>query len=276
MTTFRSQNSSLTDDLGTLHYSWMDHPDHLRTITFICGYSRSHKDFRLWQKKLAMTGYNVLLFDNRGSGLSKANQPFGFEQHTKDILCLWKHLGITHSAVIGFSMGGLIAQCLASHLHNISTRHISQLVLISTLPSSGYFSPLTGKTFHNPYAPLWHHLEKYFSQRFLKKHPHATQTLHKEVKRLSASTEDSQQLTYQRSAFQQASYKSIHHNHIAMPTLIIHGEDDRIIYPQAADTLHRLIPHTTLILYPQCGHLLLAEQPAKLYADISQFLNSHN
>ena len=43
---------------------------------------------------------------------------------------------------------------------------------------------------------------------------------------------------------------------LAMPVLVLHGEEDRLVPPEAGRELARLSPHATLRIVPNAGHLL--------------------
>ena len=59
---------------------------------------------------------------------------------------------------------------------------------------------------------------------------------------------------------------------ISIPTLIIWGENDKILDPKNASELKNLIPHSKLKLYNKCGHMIALEYPEKLANDCNQFL----
>jgi len=60
---------------------------------------------------------------------------------------------------------------------------------------------------------------------------------------------------------------------IAVPTLILHGRDDHIIAPAAADKFKDAIPGSELVLYPDAGHLPQWEQPERTATDIGSFVD---
>ncbi|MCV3242324.1 3-oxoadipate enol-lactonase [Mesorhizobium sp. ZC-5] len=74
-------------------------------------------DFRIWNDVVARLGdrYRVLLYDKRGHGLSEATPaPYGMADHVNDLAALLDHHGIEKAAVVGLSVGGMIAQGLAA------------------------------------------------------------------------------------------------------------------------------------------------------------------
>jgi pimeloyl-ACP methyl ester carboxylesterase len=59
---------------------------------------------------------------------------------------------------------------------------------------------------------------------------------------------------------------------IATPTLILHGDDDRLLPVSIAERAHRLIPNSRLEIIPNCGHLAPLEQPEAVNRALCEFL----
>src|SRR5919107_6105660 len=73
-------------------------------------------DFRIWQEVVPAFAdrFRVVLYDKRGHGLSDAPPaPYSIDDHTDDLLALLDDLGISRAALVGLSMGGMIAQRMA-------------------------------------------------------------------------------------------------------------------------------------------------------------------
>ncbi|HEY5653134.1 MAG TPA: alpha/beta hydrolase [Pontiella sp.] len=60
---------------------------------------------------------------------------------------------------------------------------------------------------------------------------------------------------------------------IKIPVLLMHGENDRIIPPQATEWLHRNLPKSQIKIFRNAGHALPAHQFAEIIADIRSFLS---
>ena len=58
---------------------------------------------------------------------------------------------------------------------------------------------------------------------------------------------------------------------IAVPTLIICGEEDRLTPVKYSEYLHQQIAHSTLAIVPQAGHYVMREQPEKVNTAIEQW-----
>jgi pimeloyl-ACP methyl ester carboxylesterase len=61
---------------------------------------------------------------------------------------------------------------------------------------------------------------------------------------------------------------------IQVPTLIVHGAEDRLIPVACAQRAHGLIPHSQLQIIAGCGHLPPVEQPDSFNRIISSFLRN--
>jgi len=93
-------------------------------------------DFRIWD---AVVGHlsadsRVIRYDTRGHGLSEATPgPYSMKTLAGDLAALLDHLGAKGAAVVGLSVGGMIAQGLASLRPDL----VSALVLMDTAHKIG-------------------------------------------------------------------------------------------------------------------------------------------
>lgn len=243
-------------------------------VTLINGFSRTRQDFKIWTRILSAQGYATLTLDNRASGQSTCDHLFEFSQFATDIRNLWDYLAISQSHVLGISMGGVIAQILASDPNH----HVSSLIVVSSLADSRHFTPLTPDDPHSPHdpPPLWHPAERYFATAFVSRNPIYISFLAKEIRRHDQDPSRRGQLRLQRKAFADFNVSSIHHHAITAPTLVIHGGDDRVVKTAAANDLVQKIPHAQLKIHPDRGHLLLAENSAELFRDTLEFIKTHS
>jgi pimeloyl-ACP methyl ester carboxylesterase len=59
---------------------------------------------------------------------------------------------------------------------------------------------------------------------------------------------------------------------VAVPTLILHGEEDKYIPVSWARRAHSLIEDSELLVLPRCGHWLTLEKPGEFASAVSEFL----
>ena len=58
---------------------------------------------------------------------------------------------------------------------------------------------------------------------------------------------------------------------LATPTLIVWGDRDRVLIPVSADILHKLMPHSQILMMPGIGHLPMLERPQPSAEDYLRF-----
>jgi pimeloyl-ACP methyl ester carboxylesterase len=75
-------------------------------------------------------------------------------------------------------------------------------------------------------------------------------------------------------AFGRASADALHG--IAVPTLVLQGENDVLVEPASAAKFAAAIPGASSILYPHVGHLPQVEIPQRSAADAAQFLQGRH
>lgn len=88
-------------------------------------------DLQTWRFQVAdlSKSFRVITFDNRGAGRSSApDRPYTISAMAADAVALLDHLGIAKANVVGWSMGGFIAQELAIE----HPTRVSKLVLVAT------------------------------------------------------------------------------------------------------------------------------------------------
>ncbi len=93
-------------------------------------------DFRIWDDVVARLerDFRIVLYDKRGHGLSESTpQPYRLEDHVEDLEALLSHVGIARTAIVGLSVGGLIAQRLAAKRPEL----VSAMVLSNTAHKIG-------------------------------------------------------------------------------------------------------------------------------------------
>ena len=97
----------------------------------------AHSLLWIMQRPALAQRYRVISFDNRGSGRSEVPPgPYSTRQMADDAAGLLDHLGIERAHVIGWSMGGMIAQQLALN----HPQRVGRLVLLASLAKARAYS----------------------------------------------------------------------------------------------------------------------------------------
>ncbi|TPI46474.1 alpha/beta hydrolase [Mesorhizobium sp. B3-1-7] len=223
-------------------------------------------------------GREVILFDNTGISSSSGEVPTSIEEMAADAAAFVKALGPAEVDVLGFSLGGLVAQTLAI----AEPKLVRRLVLVGTGPRSGEgMATLTpeaqeifGATYENP-DHLW--LRVHFSpsqqsqaagRDFLKRFRLRSQGRDPEVSEKVAQAQIEALVKW--GAPRNNPYEYL--KKLAQPTLVVNGGSDVIIYTVNSFILQQNIPNAQLILYPDANHGSLYQYPELFVRHVSMFL----
>ena len=113
-----------------LYYETSDHND-LQSILFISGLGGDH---RTWSKVINHLEhpYNIVTFDNRDACMSeRSSQPYTIKDMADDVAGLLSSMDINKTHIVGYSMGGAIAQEVAISYPDL----VYKLILLSTYTS---------------------------------------------------------------------------------------------------------------------------------------------
>jgi 3-oxoadipate enol-lactonase len=96
-------------------------------VVLICGFGAEVQAWRFNVPELSKH-FRIICFDNRGAGRSSApDEPYSLRQMTDDLAALLDHLGVPAVSLLGWSMGGMIAQLFAvaypSRVRNLALLH---------------------------------------------------------------------------------------------------------------------------------------------------------
>jgi pimeloyl-ACP methyl ester carboxylesterase len=239
-------------------------------VTLLNGYSRSSTDFRSLAKFLGSNGYQVIRVDNRGAGKTENAPGFSVSDMASDVVALWQECGIAQSHLLGISYGGVLSLLIASQHQAL----VKSLLLVSTTPSS-FFLGLDNDLSSQAPDQVVANFTRYFSEKFARENPILFKSLVKETSKAFVDPVLRARSAQQRAALKVFDFTALLHA-IRCPTLILHGEVDGVVTPEAADVMHRAIKQSELELVPEIGHLFLAESPKFFYDRVLKFLQRQN
>jgi pimeloyl-ACP methyl ester carboxylesterase len=222
----------------------------------------------------------VILFDNAGISSTSGEVPSSVEEMAANAAAFIAALGLVKVDVLGFSLGGLVAQELT--LRNPVL--VRRLVLVGTGPRGGEgMATLTpeaqavfGKTYQNP-DDVW--LGVFFTaseasqaagRAFLKRFRLRQQGRDPEVSEKVAPAQITAIGKWGVPRWGAFDYL----REIAQPTLVINGSHDVIVYTANSLILQRNLPNAQLILYPDSNHGSQYQYPALFVADVTRFLDA--
>jgi 3-oxoadipate enol-lactonase len=238
------------------------------TILLINGHMRSSSDFRAMAAFLIKAGWDVITFDNRGSGKTRT-QDFGLNDLVEDVKAVLDFFEIQSAAILGISMGGMIAQLFSAAYPT----YVSVLVLVSTSMVEPQKSK-KGEEWSSDVDVVLGKLEPYFSETFIKKNKLLVRAMAKSIATSMGDGAKMQGSRLQRNSMRGIdTFKSISKR--SGPTLIMHGDCDLIIPLTEARRVNQAISGSEILIYPDAGHLLIAERSAKFYSDAEAFIKKN-
>ena len=221
--------------------------------------------------------HRVITFDNRGLGASEGKTPDTVEAMAHDAVAFIRALGFTQVDLLGFSLGGMVAQVIAAEEPAL----VRKVILAGTGPAGGegivnvtklsYLDTLHAyATFKDPKELL-----------FFTRTAHGKSEAKAFIKRLKERTTDRDKATSIR-AFR-TQLKAIHAfglqkpadlSRIQQPALVANGDDDRMVpTSNSYDLAHRL-PNATLRIYPDAGHGGIFQAHERFVPEALEFLGS--
>jgi pimeloyl-ACP methyl ester carboxylesterase len=210
---------------------------------------------------LAGLGFRVLAADQPGYGLSGTLEPYDMAGMAEAVrrLIVWAAGEDGKALIVGHSMGGMVAQELAAR----TPRHVGALVLAATSPAFGSPDGTWQADFlRSRFAPLDAGLGMAGLAAQLVPAMAGPEALPARLAEAQALMAGVPEATY-RSAlgallrFDRREALA----RIAVPTLVVTGEDDRTAAPEVARRMAARIAGAELAIVPATGHLLMLERP---------------
>ena len=242
-------------------------------VIFLHGFGASLQTWDDWARDLERD-HRVIRYDLPGFGLTGAD-PTGDYTDARSIavlLALMDRLGVARASIVGNSMGGRIAWTFAA-------LHPERTVKLALVSPDGFASP--GLAYGvAPKTPLLMRALPYVLPSFMLRASLAPAYAHPGVvtDTLFARYRDMMLAPGVRGAIVRRMGQQVLVdpapllNRIEAPTLLMWGEEDRMIpFANSADYL-RDLPHATLAALPGVGHLPQEEAPATV-ATLREFLD---
>jgi pimeloyl-ACP methyl ester carboxylesterase len=221
----------------------------------------------------------VILFNNAGVSSSSGEVPTSFEQMGRNAVAFIKALGLQQVDVLGFSIGGFVAQ----EITLAEPKLVRRLILLGTGPRSGVGmdggTPEGNRIFGATYAEpdhLW--LSVFFTpsqasqaagRAFLKRFRLRAKDRDPEVNDKVAPAQRAAIAKW--AAPRERPYDYL--KAIQQPTLVVNGSNDVIIYTMNSFILQQNLPNAQLIIYPDSAHGSHHQYPELFVRHVSMFLS---
>jgi pimeloyl-ACP methyl ester carboxylesterase len=223
--------------------------------------------------------YRVISFDNRGAGgSSKPAGVYRVKMLAADSVGLLDALDVGRAHVLGHSLGGFVAQELAL----AQPARIHKLILAGThhggpgaIPVTPQAAAVLMNRFGDPATLIKNGIEIATAPGFRRRQP----ALAREILRyrLTQPVPQAQFLSQVMAGMDMLTLSRTRvarrMRALAMPSLLLFGEHDRVVPPGNAELMAAKLPDARVKLLRGCGHLFPLEDPQATADAISRFLN---
>lgn len=218
--------------------------------------------------------FRLVLIDNRGIGTSDVPPgPYDTATMSNDVLAVLDELGLTRVHLVGTSLGGMIAQQVVLR----APERIDRLVLVCTTPGGEVAHPLPQATLEliarmpqlAPEEALTLAVRNALADQAAAERPDVVERIlhHRRTVPQDPAGWSAQAAAGTGHALGHA-VAAISH-----PTLVLHGDQDRVVDVRNAGVLGELIPDCRVVVLPGLGHLLFWDDPGRFVAEVITFLN---
>jgi len=219
--------------------------------------------------------HRVIAIDYRGIGLSGGIAPVTVDEMARDTLALIRTMGFDQVDLLGFSLGGFVAQDLALKAPGL----VRKLILAGTGPAGGQGIDRVGAlswplmlkgllTLRDPKTYL-----------FFTSTKSGRQAASAFLKRLKERESDRDKGPTPRALFRQLNAIKAWGRQAAqdlgrlrMPVLVVNGDSDIMVPTELSYDIARRIPHAQLVIYPDAGHGGVFQHHAEFVPKVLEFL----
>ncbi|PVX28773.1 alpha/beta fold hydrolase [Sphingomonas pokkalii] len=221
----------------------------------------------------------LILVNNRGVSSSSGTTPASIFEMARDLLAFVDSLDLSRIDLLGFSLGGFIAQEVVLTRPDL----VHRLILAATGPQGG---------------PNMHGWRKDIADAVRKDMPGAAELLYTFFKPTETSQSAGQAYlgrflarTADRDVASSLQTRDAHYDavcswgvadhaklqrlqSIRQPTFVANGDADAMIPPSLSYLMGGLIPNAEVKIYPDAGHGFLFQHHAEFARDVNTFLNA--
>jgi pimeloyl-ACP methyl ester carboxylesterase len=217
----------------------------------------------------------VVIFDNRGVGFSTGEPPATMEDMVQGSLAFITALGLTDIDVLGWSMGGIVAQGVALAAPDV-VRH-----LVVAGSSAGGVPDLpqpSERTLQAMSKPV--NGEEDFLYLFFPETEKAIAAGRASLRRLEHRLETSHAVVGpdtvrgQLGAISSFTGYWKRQEELALPVLVANGAHDVMIHAYATYAMSQVLPDAKVIIYSDAGHGFLFQHAEDFAHEVNRFLSS--
>ncbi len=252
-----------------------------RPVVLIHGWPSSMEMWEYQIDALVSNGFRVIKYDRRGFG--KSSKPWGgydYDSLAADLKAVLDELDLENAVLVGFSMGG---GEVARYFGRYGATRVSKAVLVgSILPymlktndnpdgvPKEVFEDMANKIKEDRIAFLDGFGKDFFGVNLIN-HPVSGPYL--DYFRMLASVAPQRSTLECAKSFSSTDFRNDVPK-ISVPTLIIHGDADKIVpIAVSSDKTAKMVPNNRYLRYEGASHGLFKTHADQLNADIIKFIN---
>ena len=223
--------------------------------------------------QLART-HRVILLDNRGTGQTRVRNVVvhRVSAMAADIAAVLDAAGETSAHMVGFSMGGMIAQQFAIDF----PQRLRSLTLLGTHPGGMWAVQASARVRQLLFAKA--HMAADESLRQMRPHTYGVRTpdaLFEEDALVRLANQPTAR-DYQAQLYGLIYWSAYQHlQQVTVPTLVMHGLQDALIPPANGRLIASRLPRATLLELPEASHWLMTDCNAECLQAIEQHLQTN-
>jgi 3-oxoadipate enol-lactonase len=240
------------------------------TVLMLHGVGGGHLAFAPQVETLASSGYRAVAWDMPGYGHSAPIEPYNFKGLAQSCIALIESLKCGDVALLGHSMGGMVAQEVMARRPEL----VNKLILCATSPSFGKPEAQWQRNFiAQRTAPLDAGKTMAELAEVLVPQMVGPGSLPEGVRLATHCMSQIPASTYRRALEAILSFdRRAQLPQIQVPTLLLAGEHDRNAPPAMMKKMAEVIPRSTFLEMPGVGHLLNLEAPDEFDGLVLNFL----
>jgi pimeloyl-ACP methyl ester carboxylesterase len=233
-------------------------------VVLVHGLGGRAEDWRKLAPYFVKAGYRVYLPDLPGYGRSEQPAEFSYSVHdeAEAVVGFLDALKLKQVDLGGWSMGGGIVQHVAfRHPERVSKLMLFDSIGIYEMPKfdTRLFTPATPAELDQLDALLMPNPPKvpgFIARDILRRAKKNAWVIQRALNSMRTGQDATDKLLPQ----------------LRMPVLIVWGAEDRTIPLDQGETMHRLVPHSQMDIFPGCGHLAPGQCAARIGPAVVEFL----